>query len=86
MTRWLGSKELACNAGTQETWVRSLGCQAPLEEEVSAHSSILTRKTSQSMRSQGRMTDRQSMWALRVDFGDGANVVCPLHWMCERER
>jgi len=32
------------------------------------------------------MTDRQSMWALRVDFGDGANVVCPLHWMCERER
>ena len=29
VTRWLGSKELACNAGTQETWVRSLGCQAP---------------------------------------------------------
>ena len=33
-----------------------------------------------------RVTDRQSIWALRIDFGDGANVVCPLHWMCEGER
>ena len=48
----LGSKELAGDAGMQEMWVRSLGWQAPLEEEMAAHSSILTRKTSQSMRSQ----------------------------------
>ena len=32
-------KESACNVG--ETWVRSLGQEDPLEEEMAVHSSIL---------------------------------------------
>ena len=46
---------------TQETWVRSLGQENPLEQEISTHSSILTGKIPwteergglQSMKSQG---------------------------------
>ena len=29
---------------TQETWVRSLGLEDPLEEEIAAHSSVLAWK------------------------------------------
>ena len=28
----------------RETWVRSLGCKDPLEEEMATHSSILARR------------------------------------------
>ena len=38
---WLGGKESACNAGDQETWMKSLGWENPLEEEMYTHSSIL---------------------------------------------
>ena len=39
---WLSSKEYACNAGDlQKTWVRSLGWEDPLEEELATHPSIL---------------------------------------------
>ena len=31
----------ACNAGDQETWVRSLGREDSLEEEMAMHSRIL---------------------------------------------
>ena len=36
VTRWY-SKESACQE-TQETWVRSLGLEDPLEEEMATHS------------------------------------------------
>ena len=34
-------KKSACNAGDQETWVRSLGREDSLEEEMAMHSRIL---------------------------------------------
>ena len=34
-------KNLPTNAGVQETWVRSLGREDPLEKEKATHSSIL---------------------------------------------
>ena len=34
-------KEPACQQGTEETWVRSLGQEDPLEEAMATHSSIL---------------------------------------------
>ena len=34
-------KNLPAMQETQETWVRSLGWEAPLEEEMATHSSIL---------------------------------------------
>ena len=34
-------KKSACNAGDQETWVRSLGQEDSLEEEMAMHSRIL---------------------------------------------
>ena len=37
-------KKLCANAGAQEVWVRSLGWEDPLEEEVAAHSRILVWK------------------------------------------
>ena len=37
----LVGKKSACNAGDQETWVRSLGREDSLEEEMAMHSSIL---------------------------------------------
>ena len=37
-------KNLLAMLETQETWVRSLGCEDPLEEEVATNSSILARK------------------------------------------
>ena len=37
-------KESACNEGDLETWVRSLGQEDPLEEEIATHSNILTWK------------------------------------------
>ena len=45
LTLWLSSKEFTCSVGdlkeTRETWVRSLGWEDPLEEEMAAYSSIL---------------------------------------------
>ena len=41
LPRWLSSKESTCNAGVQETWVRSHGQEDPLEEGMATHSSIL---------------------------------------------
>ena len=41
MARWLGGKELPA---MQETQVRSLGREDPLEKEIATHSSILTWK------------------------------------------
>ena len=35
-------KESACNAGDQEMWVQSLDLEDPLDEEMAAHSSILS--------------------------------------------
>ena len=32
------------NAGDTETWVRSLGQEDPLEEGMTTHSTVLTRK------------------------------------------
>ena len=40
----------------QETWVRSLGWEDPLEEEMATHSSILARKNPM---------DRGAWWASR---------------------
>ena len=40
---------------TQDTWVRSLGREDPLEEDVATHSSILTWRIH---------TDRGSWWAM----------------------
>ena len=37
-------KSLPANAGVQEPWVQSLGWEGPPEEEVAAHSCILTCK------------------------------------------
>ena len=34
-------KELACQSRRQETWVRSLGWEDPLEKDMATHSSIL---------------------------------------------
>ena len=39
--RWLGGKESTCNAADPEAWVRSLGWEEPLEEEMATHSRIL---------------------------------------------
>ena len=36
-----GGKEPACQCGRHELWVRSLGQEDPLEEEMATHSSIL---------------------------------------------
>ena len=47
---------------TQETWVRSLGREDPLEEDVATHSSILT---------WGIRTDRGSWWAIVHGVGAG---------------
>ena len=41
LPRWLSSKESTCNAGVQETRVRSHGQEDPLEEGMATHSSIL---------------------------------------------
>ena len=35
------AQRLNCLPGMQETWVRSLGLEDPLEEEMATHSSIL---------------------------------------------
>ena len=37
-------KESACQSRRQETWVRSLGREEPLEEEMATHSNILAWK------------------------------------------
>ena len=39
-------KNLPVMQEVQETWVRSLGGEDPLEEEMATHSSILARKIS----------------------------------------
>ena len=39
MAQWV--KNLPATQETQETWVRSLGWEDPLEKEVATHSSIL---------------------------------------------
>ena len=39
MAQWV--KNLPAMQDTQETWVRSLGQEDPLEEEMATHSSIL---------------------------------------------
>ena len=44
LPRWLSSKDSAGNAEGQETQVRSLGREDPLEEEMATHSSILAWK------------------------------------------
>ena len=41
LPQWLSGKESTCNAEAQETQVRSLGWEDPLEEEMATHSSIL---------------------------------------------
>ena len=41
LLRWLSGKEYACSAGAEETQVRSLGQEDPLEEGMATHSSIL---------------------------------------------
>ena len=46
----------------QETWVRSLGWEDPLEKEMATHSSILAWKISW-VEEPGRL---QSMWSQRV--------------------
>ena len=48
----------------QETWVRSLGWEDPLEKEMAAHSSILAWKIPW-MEEPGRL---QSMGSLRVGY------------------
>ena len=42
MAQWV--KNLPAMQDTQETWVRSLGQEDPLEEEMATHSSILAWK------------------------------------------
>ena len=42
MAQWV--KNLPAMQGTQETWVRSLGWEDPLEEGIATHSSILAWK------------------------------------------
>ena len=42
MTQWV--KNPPAMQKTQETWVRSLGQEDPLEKEMATHSSILDRK------------------------------------------
>ena len=37
----LVAQRLKCLPAMQETWVRSLGCEDPLEKEMATHSSIL---------------------------------------------
>ena len=39
MSQWV--KNSLAMQGTQETWIRSLGWEDPLEEEMVTHSSIL---------------------------------------------
>ena len=46
----------------QETWVRSLGGEDPLEEGLATHSSIFTWRISRTQQSGGL----QSMWSQRV--------------------
>ena len=41
LPRWLSGKESACSAGGEETQVRSLGQEDPLEKGMATHSSIL---------------------------------------------
>ena len=41
LPRWHNGKDPACLQETQEMWVRSLGWEGPLEEEMATHSSIL---------------------------------------------
>ena len=38
---WLSGKESTCNAGDAGTWVRFLGREDPLEEDMATHFSIL---------------------------------------------
>ena len=45
LPRWHNGKEPDCLQETQETWVRSLGLEDALEEEMATHSSILAWKT-----------------------------------------
>ena len=44
LPRWLSGKESACHCRKCETWVRSLGQEDPLGEEMATHSSILAWK------------------------------------------
>ena len=44
-TQWCSGKESTCDAGEQETWVRSLGWEDPLEKGKATHSSILALRT-----------------------------------------
>ena len=43
LPKWLSDKESACQ--TQETWVRPLGGEDPLEKEMATHSSIVAWKS-----------------------------------------
>ena len=60
----------------QETWVRSLGREDPLEEEMAAHSSVLAWKIT--------WTDEpdrlQSMGSLRVGHNRATNTPNPQHY------
>ena len=53
-----------CLSAMQETWVRSLGREDPLEKEMAAHSSILAWKIPW-MEEPGRL---QSLGSLRVGY------------------
>ena len=45
LPRWLSGKESTCQCRRhRETWVRSLGQEDPLEQEMATHSSILAWK------------------------------------------
>ena len=41
LPRWLSGKESTCNAGDAGTWVRFLGREDPLEEDMATHFRIL---------------------------------------------
>ena len=41
LLQWLTSKDLPAMQKTQEPWVRSLGWEDPLEEDMETHSCIL---------------------------------------------
>ena len=44
LPRGLSGEELICQCRRQEAWVRSLGWEDPLEQEMATHSSILAWK------------------------------------------
>ena len=88
----LHGKESACNA---ETWVRSLGWEDPLEEEMATHSSILAWRIPwteepgglQSMGSQRVRHDWANTHSLTRDLGD--NIKCtniPIIGVAEGEK